>query len=200
MVDKPAREKCVEEIYDFYQSETLIYLDGVVDTATLSEDYAQGYSPMYGYYRINLCRRFETLFYGKNACTVSEYMLQHGYTLEQYVCLQRKCTMEQETMHKNELQLTDELDLHGCMDALAVDFFKNESIALLDLVLKDHPEEPEYSPKTAYRLLDLSRQYEVLYHGRNIPDVKALILGNGYSEKDYSLLMEKCSQEHMWFE
>ena len=76
-----------------------------------------------------------------------------------------------------------------------VNLFESDTIELLDLVLNDSEEDPQYSAKsTINRINDLIQFYKI-YCNKNIGTVRQYLKSAGYEEKDIDLLFKKQKEE-----
>lgn len=89
--------------------------------------------------------------------------------------------------NKNELKL--------CIENIEK-WFDSDTIILLDCVLTDDPDDPEYSANTAYYRLEDIIHFKELYYGVKYKDVADYMLKNGYSQEDIQLLNHKRIEEN----
>jgi hypothetical protein len=74
-------------------------------------------------------------------------------------------------------------------------WFWYDTITLLDCVLVDNENDPEYSANTVYSRLQCVVDFKKQYFGQYEDSVTELLLKNGYSEDDVKLLNKKRQQE-----
>ena len=71
----------------------------------------------------------------------------------------------------------------------------DDTITLLDYVLTDNPDDPQYSANTAYHCLEEAVLFERLYFRSEIKSVKEYLLAKGYGKEDIELLKIKMGEE-----
>lgn len=64
----------------------------------------------------------------------------------------------------------------------------DDTITLLDYVLTDDPDDPQYSANTAYHCLEETVLFERLHFQSEIKSVKEYLLAKGYGKEDIELL------------
>ena len=73
--------------------------------------------------------------------------------------------------------------------------FWYDTIVLLDCVLSDDSDTPEYSANTVYNRLEDVVEFQRLYFDEKIYTVSDLLIKNGYSTEDADLLDKKRFEE-----
>ena len=102
-------------------------------------------------------------------------------------------------MSKNVL-FHDKSDLHTSIELddnliSIINWFESDTIELLDLVLDDSEEDPQYSANsTIGRINDLMQFYKK-YCNKNIGTVRQYLKRSGYEKKDVDLLFAKQKEE-----
>lgn len=76
-----------------------------------------------------------------------------------------------------------------------VRLFYYDSITLLDKVLSDNIDDPEYSANTARNRLEMVLTYYNLKNENKISSIVELLKQIGYSAEDISILQVKCERE-----
>ena len=71
----------------------------------------------------------------------------------------------------------------------------DDTITLLDYVLTDNPDDPQYSANTAYHCLEEAVLFERLHFRSEIKSVKEYLLAKGYGKEDIELLKIKMGEE-----
>ena len=89
---------------------------------------------------------------------------------------------------------TKEAQLFHCMEDI-VRLYEADAIILLDCVLTDSCDEPEYSAIHVYHRLEKIVQFRVLYYHENLCSVADFLLKNSYCQNDVELLLKKISSE-----
>ena len=85
-------------------------------------------------------------------------------------------------------------ELHECIERI-VGRYWSEAFILLDKVLSNDPNDPEYSANTVYHCLENVVTFQNLYYGEKIPNVADYLRNNGYSEEDITLLDQQRADE-----
>ncbi len=79
-----------------------------------------------------------------------------------------------------------------------IKWFLSDSIELLDLVLSDNHNDPEYSANTAYNRIKLYAEYEASQNNVTARSVEDYLKDWGYSDEDIKLLNELRKEEHVY--
>ena len=75
-------------------------------------------------------------------------------------------------------------------------WFWYDTITLLDCVLTDDTNNPEYSANTVYRRLEEHIKFLRLYQGEQIDSIATVLLQDGYTAQDIELLNQKRCREN----
>lgn len=84
-------------------------------------------------------------------------------------------------------------DLLQCIEEIAK-IYTYDTVTLLDYVLTDDEEDPQFSANTVYRRILTAIEFRKLYYGVEI-SVNDFIAGSGNSDEDISLFYKKCNSE-----
>lgn len=88
------------------------------------------------------------------------------------------------------------IDKISCVEKIAK-LFRYDTIVLLDCVLTDDLQNPEYSANTVYDRISCLLDFENEFYIKNIKDVWQWLIVNGYSEADAELLKRKMNEENI---
>lgn len=90
--------------------------------------------------------------------------------------------------------MSDKHKLSPCIEKIEK-WFEYDTIALLDCVLTDDANDPEYSANTVFYRLEQVVDYHNQYQNAAYADVTDYLLKNGYSSNDVELLNQKRTEE-----
>ncbi len=82
----------------------------------------------------------------------------------------------------------EDRELCDCIEKMEK-LFLYDTITLLDCVLTDDPDDPEYSANMAYSRLETVMKFQSLYFGEKTNDVASFMLKEGYTQDDVDLFM-----------
>ena len=104
------------------------------------------------------------------------------------------CLLYLEYLRKGWKWLQDnKKQFNECVEKI-VEWYIGDTIELLDLVLTDDLEDPQYSAITTCKRLNEYLLYQEL-RGNQKKDLTELLMGSGYTQEDIDLLMVKKEQE-----
>ncbi len=75
------------------------------------------------------------------------------------------------------------------------EWFFSDVIILLDKVLADDEDDPEYSANTTYTRLELCLNFQNMFLNTQFKDISEFLFFCGYSEEDVSRFLKKCDNE-----
>lgn len=90
--------------------------------------------------------------------------------------------------------MPDKHKLSPCIEKIEK-WFEYDTITLLDCVLTDDANDPEYSANTVFSRLEQVVDYHNQYQNAAYTDVTDYLLKNGYSSNDVELLNQKRNEE-----
>ena len=185
--------KCAEDLYGWYRSESLIRFDEAV---TAEDDTAKAQLAQV-YARLNDCMTYESQFCGCAYQTLPQYLAAQ-MPKEDVDCFFRRLLEEeiiQTPNHPAAAEDADDKTQRMCLEQLANHFIHWDALDLLNRVLADNEKKPEYSAITASKLLELGRRFQILFYGRNIPDLASFLLQYGYDDSSVRRLYARCADE-----
>ena len=104
------------------------------------------------------------------------------------------CLLYLEYLRKGWKRLQDnKKQFNECVEKI-VEWYIGDTIELLDLVLTDDLEDPQYSAITTCKRFNEYLLYQEL-RGNQKKDLTELLMGSGYTQEDIDLLMVKKEQE-----
>ena len=174
MQDKKALlNECIESMVTLYYYQTISLLDYF-----LTDDLE---NPRFS--ALATCNRLnEYLLYqelqGNQKKDIPEHLSELGYSQEDIDLLMARAEQEKK---------------NGCIDRIVKTYFYNV-ITLLDCVLTDDLEDPQYSAITACNRLNEYLHYQEL-QGDQKKDALEFLGDLGYSQEDIDLLMAKVEKE-----
>ena len=186
---------CIEGIYGCYESETIIRLDTASSGAWINEN---GFIEQVCE-RIRDCANYDSLYSGLEYRDLTQYIKAQPYPEEEITSFLQRLNEAGFIKESEEPAVFEREDaegqLHTCIQQIADRFLKWDALPLLDRVLTDDKDEPEYSAITASKWIELSRQFQVLYYGRSIPDLSAFLEQYGYDQSAVYSVYKKCIDE-----
>lgn len=182
------------ELFGWYRSESLIRFDEAV---TAENDTAKAQLEQV-YARLNDCMTYESLFCGCAHQTLPQYLAAQ-MPKEDVDCFFQRL-LEEEIIrtpdHPAAAEETDDaIQQRMCLEQLANHFIWWDALDLLNRVLADDEKAPEYSAITASKLLELGRQFQIRFYGRNIPNLASFLSQYGYDESAVRRLYARCADE-----
>ena len=84
-----------------------------------------------------------------------------------------------------------------CLERI-VKLFLYDTITLVDLVLTDDPDDPQYSANAAWDRLSDYLTYQEFHSHQQLSVVEYLLKEGGYSQEDVELFLRKKEQEIMY--
>lgn len=169
---------------DWFKSETVIYLDCVINGSSSGSDYTLDAASR----NIELDIEFRKLYYGVEA-DVDEYLKGNSDDIIESFGekLRLLRTQNDERCGKIGTSADKTTRLEKCMEEIAK-WFQNDTLAFLERVLTDDRDDPEYSACTVCKNLDLVVEFQRLFYGNNYRDISDYLIKNGYSVDRIDLL------------